>query len=98
MRRIKVILAVVAAVATMTMLAAPAMAQDGVEISSGDVGVDDLGFCAGLCGVFSGSGGFDDSGLFSSDNGGRDFTLSGPGTIVGGNGGGSFEGNGISFG
>ena len=97
MRRIKVILAVVAAVATMSVLAAPAMAQ-GVDISSPDVGVDSLGFCAGLCGVFSGSGDFDVPGLFSSDNGDRDFTLSGPGTIVGGNDGGSFEGNGISFG
>ena len=105
MRRIKIILAVVAAVATMLVLAAPAMAQD-VDISPSDFGISNVGFCE-FC-VFtnlSGSGDFDVPGVFGFDNGDGDVTINSPGTIVGGNGGGfdssggsGVSGNGISFG
>ena len=87
MRRIKVILAVVAAVATMMVMSAPAMAQDlFVENAS----------CPGFCAVGSFSGVDDDFGI-----GGNNFDFgefgdvsgfSGPGLLIGGNGGFSTDG------
>jgi hypothetical protein len=90
MRRIKVILAVVAAVATMMVLAAPAMA----DVSGGGIEIDFPEFDAGgglSFGSFSGG-----SGDFSGGSG--DFS---GGDFSGGSGGissGDFSGGGISGG
>jgi hypothetical protein len=58
MRRIKVILAVIAATATMMVLAAPAMAQSFDGGTSGNGSIDIGGPITG--GLLVGNGGFDD--------------------------------------
>lgn len=77
MRRIKVILAVVAAVATMTVLAAPAMAQTTFTPASSDFGGDtfsggDGGFIDTGSGLFGGNFGSGSDG-FSISPFGTDF-------------------------
>ena len=73
MRRIKVILAVVAAVATMMVLSAPAMAQTFVGGTGGTFD-GDLGSDGGF--ILVGSGGFEDlDDLFDSDGGSTQFCI-----------------------
>ena len=100
MRRIKVLLAVVSAAATMMLLAVPAMA---VDFSSDGVDIEGAS-CATVC-IFSndsGSGGSLDHDISAGGNtlsfdrdlgrGDLDTSINGPGTLIGGTGNG-----GISF-